>query len=960
MCRAKYAVFASLMCMLFSASWVVAHTPKGPNFLQPEIKKRWLTLHSAHFSFHYEASNRAAAIQMAQVAERIHAEWTHWLDWEPATATEVVILDNVDFSNGRATPYPYNRLQIYLPTPTEGELVDHSPWLERVFIHEYLHILQLDMARGAPARIRDIFGRLGGLLTPFTFPQLFAPSWVAEGLAVYGESDNRQGFGRLNSAWYEAAMRMEVQRGLRSLTEVSYAGYSSVRWPYGQSYLYGAYFMRFIEANYGRDAIRRYFLVYSSNLIPWRMDSRSHRIFGQSAEAVWQAYQTYLKQQFEPQLAQLKRDSGEHVKVIVDEPYESRLLTPGAAGDLYYYHDDAQSAPTVRLLRENGEYEELFSMRHVNHLDWHDVSGLLINREAVCENSRLYTDLYLWHPEDGEIKRLTECGRYQTAAWHPDGKVIAALQLDKGKNRLVLLNDRGDLLNQLTLLPEGDVLGGFSWSPDGHSIVASVKRLLSGWNIERFTIKTGKWQHLTKNSDIEIRPLFLADGQHIVFISDHGGVWNVRQLNLDEGEVTTLSNTLSAVTEVIEMPDQNFRLVEYRADGMAMTELRADEAQQATYPAVAAEVYQVQPLFSLATPLPEGVEEQAYKSWESMRPRAWFPLAVVNSDDTSFVGATLQGEDVLGFHRWSIMPLYYYDQNELGGLAYYSFDDRLTLSMQRQLIYGLGHSESEYIEDERRAQLLFSHWLNGIDRSYSVAAGLALEKSDVEQIQGSGHYLTIENTLSAVILGYDSTDYYRRSISLEDGRRFKLTLESYDLVGNSDYAGETYRADWREYLSLGAGQVLKLRMIFAQGDSTIAPYELGGEVELLSELGGMTGIGVRNFPLRGFASGDDELTGSNMGLLSVEWRYPLGFYQDGWFVPPVGLGRHSIALFADSGDAWGKGESIEPYTGMGAEWSGELLLGYNMIHIGVTLGIAHGFGALGDDRFYIKVGSPLY
>ncbi len=959
MCRIKYGVFTSIICMLFSASLVVAHTPKDPNFLQPEIQKEWLTLRTAHFNFHYEAPNKAMAVQMARVAERIHNQLTQWLEWEPATATEVVVLDSVDFSNGRATPFPYNRLQIYLPTPIEGELMDHSPWLDRVFIHEYLHILQLDMARGAPARVRDIFGRLGGFFTPFSFPQLFAPSWVAEGLAVYGESDNSEGFGRLNSAWYEAAMRMEVQRGLRSLTEVSYAGYSGVRWPYGQIYLYGAYFMQFIEAKYGRDAIRRYFLVYSSNLIPWRMDSRSYQVFGQSAKAVWQAYQTYLKQQFEPQLAQLKAHSGEHVRVIVDEPYESRLLTRSAAGDLYYYHDDAQSAPTVRLLRESGEHKELFSMQRVNHLDWHDASGLLISREAVCENSRLYTDLYLWHPEDGEIKRLTECGRYRIAAWRPDGKAIAALQLDKGESRLVLLSDQGDLLNQLALLPEGDVLGGFSWSPDGHSIVASVKRLLSGWNIERLNIQTGEWQHLTKNSDLEIRPLFSADRQHIVFISDHGGVWNVRQLKLDNGEVTTLSNTLSAVTEVLEMPDHHFRLVEYRADGMAITELGAGDNQQAAYSAVATEPYQVQPLSTLVAPLPDGAQEQVYKPWESMRPRAWFPLAVVNSDDTSYAGVSLQGEDVLGFHRWSITPLYYYDQNELGGMAYYSFDDRLTFTMQRQLIYGLGRADNEYIEDERRAQLLFNHWLNGVDRSYSVAAGLATERSDVEQVKGTDHYLSVENTLSAIILGYDSTDYYRRSISLEDGRRFKLTVESYDLVGNSDHAGETYRADWSEYLSLGAGQVLKFRMMFAQGDSTIAPYKLGGEVELLSELGGMTELGLRNFPLRGFASGGNELTGSNMGLLSVEWRYPLGFYQDGWFVPPIGLGRHSLTLFADSGDAWGEGEHMEPYTGIGAEWSAELLLGYNMIHIGVTIGAAHGLGTLGDDRLYIKLGSPL-
>ena len=106
---------------------------------------------------------------------------------------------------------------------------------------------------GAPQVMRDIFGRSSDLFIFFAFPQLFAPTWVAEGIAVYGESDNASTYGRLNSAFYDAMMRMEVQRGLASLTEVSYN--SGHRWPYGQQYLYGAYFFKFVEAYYGRDAV---------------------------------------------------------------------------------------------------------------------------------------------------------------------------------------------------------------------------------------------------------------------------------------------------------------------------------------------------------------------------------------------------------------------------------------------------------------------------------------------------------------------------------------------------------------------------------------------------------------------------------------------------------------------------------------------------------------------------------
>jgi hypothetical protein len=957
----KFVILALVVCTLFPISSALAHTPKDPNFLQPEIANEWLTLKSSHFNFHFEPANRDVAIQLANVAERLYTKLTRQLDWVPATSTEVLLLDNVDFSNGMATPVPYNRIQIYLPNPINGTLLDHSPWLEQVFTHEFLHVLQLDIAQATPKVLRGIFGRLGGLFTPFTFPQLFAPSWVTEGFAVYGESENNEGFGRLNGAWYESAMRMEVQRGLRSLTEVSFGGYSGVRWPYGQNYIYGAYFMQFIEARYGRDVIDRYFQVYSNNLIPWRMDNRSYQTFGQSAQYVWAQFQTYLKQRFGPQLTALDGPSAGGNRVILDKPFSTRLLTRGDKGDIYYYYDDAQSSPTIRKLSVDGESQVLFSMPRVNHLAWHEDSGLLISREVVCENSRLYTDLYLWQPDNTEVERLTECGRYRIAAWRPDGEAIAVLQLDGGRSQLVLLSKEGAQPELLSALSSGDVLGHFSWSLDGDYIVAAVKRISSGWNIEQFDLHKGQWRRLTSNADIEIQPNYSLDGSKVIFLSDRDGVWNLRQLQLDNGEVTTLSHTVSAVTEVVEMPDGHFRLLEYGANGMKISEQKSASDNLATYSALSSGAYRVN---SLTTSTVKEIDSslwqvQPYQPWSSMRPRSWFPLAVVNSDETSFVGLTVQGGDALGFHRWSAIPLYYYDQNKLGGLAYYSFDDRITLTLQRQFVQGFGSGVDEYVEDERRAQLLFNHYLNGVDRSYSMAAGMATETSDIELIYGSGEYESTDDTLAGIVLGYDSSDYYRRSISLENGREFTLTVESYDLVGQSDHVGESYRVDWSEYLSLGSGQVMKLRMTFAQGGSETTPYKLGGEVELLSELGGATGLGLRHIPLRGFASGDRELAGNNMGLLSLEWRYSLGLYHDGWFVPPVGLGRHSLALFVDSGDAWFDGEDTELYTGIGAEWKGELLLGYNMIHVGVTVGVAHGFGALGEDRLYFKLGTSL-
>ena len=325
------------------------------NLLKPEYNKDWKTLETPHFRIHHEVSNREQAQLLATIAERVHGKLSAWLTYQPLAQTEVVLLDTVDTSNGHASPLPYNSITLYMTPPVNGELMDRTPWLEYVFTHEYVHILHLDMVGGAPELMRDLFGRSMGLFTLFDFPQIFAPTWVTEGIAVYGESDNTSGYGRLNSAYYEGLMRMEVERGLRSLTEVSFN--SGYRWPYGQVYLYGAYFFKFVEAKYGRDTVSRYIKIYGSNLVPFRMDMRSRDIFGKGPEVVWTEFQDYLTQRFEPQLRSIRQQSNRVSSTVNAALYTNSALAAASNGDLYFRHDDASSRPQIRRLAADGSNE---------------------------------------------------------------------------------------------------------------------------------------------------------------------------------------------------------------------------------------------------------------------------------------------------------------------------------------------------------------------------------------------------------------------------------------------------------------------------------------------------------------------------------------------------------------------------------------------------------------------------
>lgn len=957
------AIYPFIFLILFSSVTPVAsaHTPSDPNFLRPDAAKHWKTLTTPHFHIHHEDSHGEYARQMGAIAERVHHKLTAWIGWQPEEQTEIVILDSVDYSNGAATPLPYSQFYIYMPTPVDGEIMEQSPWMEYVFTHEYIHILHLDMAYGAPKAIRDILGRPVELMTAVTFPQLFAPSWVTEGLAVYGESDNTAGYGRLGNAWYEAEMRMEVQRGPRSLTELSFEGYSGSRWPYGQNYLYGAYFFKFISERYGRDVATNYIRIYGNNLIPWRMDERSKLIFGHPADQVWSEYLNYLRQHFSAQTARLEQENTAVTESVYGQRYINRFLTASDNGDLYYYHDDSASPPQVRRIRADGTNELLFESANITGLDWQDDAGLLLNKMEVCGNVKLHTDLYRWQPGMAAPARMTHCGRYARAAWRPDGGQIAAVQIEQGKSRLLLLDTRGENAERIAELPFGDTIGHIAWSPDRQLLVASVKRQRTGWNLELFDIGERRWQQLTLNTDRETHPHFSKDGHDVYFISDHGNVWNLRRVSLVDKIITTVSSSLSGIYEAVAMPDNSYRLVEYTADGMSVRSLPSGSEAGTRYPANSAAPPEIAAIANEAdySPAPyDGAED--YSALDTLKPRSWVPFLVSTPDQNSYLGVSLYAADVLGFHQWNAIPYYYTDQQTLGGYASYNFINSLTLSANRlSFIYGNKNDPLQYRSDETRYQALLHHSFNSTAGSLYLAGGITSEHIRTSFVQYGDINAIYQDTLAGVIARYDNTEFYQRSISRTDGRRIQLSSENYNALGANYHSGKTHLLDWQEYIGMGASHVLYLRLLLAGGDNGIRPYDLGGETETVAAPDGSNDLGRRRFMLRGYPSGLPALSGTQLGLATAEWRIPLGLVYDGWFAPPIGLGRHSLSVFVDSGDAWNQGETAQRKTGAGLAWNGEALLGYDLLHLGVTLGLAHGFDQGGGDRLYFLMGLPF-
>src|SRR5579859_7055618 len=143
----------------------------------------WHSLRTEHFYVHFTPELEPLARRIAGDAERAYAQLALELH-PPRGMIDVVVSDDADFSNGFTTVFPTNRIVVYANPPvSESALRYTNDWGQLVITHELAHVFHLDRVRGVWSLAQHIFGRASPL-----FPNLYAPSWVIEGLAVYYES----------------------------------------------------------------------------------------------------------------------------------------------------------------------------------------------------------------------------------------------------------------------------------------------------------------------------------------------------------------------------------------------------------------------------------------------------------------------------------------------------------------------------------------------------------------------------------------------------------------------------------------------------------------------------------------------------------------------------------------------------------------------------------------------------
>ncbi len=904
----------------------------------------WHTLQSEHFRLHFPDGAETMARRAATLAERSHAELSPKFGWTPRRRTDIVLRDDFDLANGFASPLPFNHIHLYASAPDDLHRVpDFDDWLELLIHHEYVHTLHLDKAGGDPQRARHLFGR-----HPLLFPNLYQPVWLIEGLATYYETDHERGVGRGQSSLYAMKMRMQVMAGIQPMDRVGMSGVTT--WPGGSiPYLYGVHFFDFVEQRYGADAVMELVGTYSHNLLPFRVQGTFERVLGVRGERLWAQFGDYLEQRYRPTLEAVAAAGTVGGNALTDHGYYSGPVIALADGGAYYIRNDARRRPMLIRLSADGERREIARVRSGARLDVHPQAGALVAQPELCGNDKFYYDLYRIDPAGGDSRRLTRCGRYRYGAWHPDGQRIFAAGGELGQSRLELLDAEG---RQLEVLWQGEpdaVLGQLDVAADGEQLVAALWRPGRGWGIERYSLAERRWETLLADGALIGEPRYTADAGGVLFSSDHGGVFNIRRLDLASGNIETLTNVAGGAF----LPSQ----------------ARADEIYYVGYGARGYDIYRLAP-GDTARPLPDapparpvrsqpepaGGTVRPYRPWNSLRPHAWTPMLLLDEGRSEF-GAYGFGMDALRLHEYSASLSYESQRGLWNGGVNYGYHQRYRLFALREHRYDYSADRTlDGVARVDRLQGVLTQPLRRLDFALAGHLGLGSYLERPLLANGSAGADSWHENFVGLALSFDNSSRFRRAISRSDGRQLRLTAETGAVLGG-EHDGQSYRLDWREFLALGGDHVLGLRLMQGWNQGRTRPFRLGSASE--SELAAPDRAALfnrRQYPLRGYPLGLDSLRGQRSQLASIEWRAPLGRLERGLLYPPAGLNTLSARAFVDVGAAWDSGPLAERYfTGSGLELLAETSIFYHVL-LQLRLGLAHGHDRGGETQVYLALG----
>ncbi|NJD11263.1 MAG: hypothetical protein FIB01_12795 [Gemmatimonadetes bacterium] len=961
---------------------------------------RWQTIESAHFRVTFTAGLEPLARHAATAAERAREGLTAYLARPPAGRIDIVLADNVDYSNGSTTPFPSNRIQLYAKPPVDvAELNYYGDWLDLVLVHELAHAFHLDATSRFGSALRRVFGRVP---VPWPlFPAIGSPGWGVEGLAGAAESGLTD-LGRLRGTHHDMVARTAALEA--EIDDIDRLAAATPVWPgYQRAYVYGSLFIRHLQQQHGDSVVRRIVNASASAVIPpplW-YDRVGQRAVGARFRVAYDAWRDSATRRYRALADTLRAGGLSSARTLVRQGGWAAYPRWSRDGRrIAYAHNDRRSTPTLRVI-DASSGAGLWARRHntESNAAWLPDGSLLTSDLEFTDRDHLFLRLERFTAAGTSPLPGSNRARLQDVDVSADGAMGIAVENAGGTNRLVRFDPRSGDVAALTDYDPRVQWAGPRWSPRADLIAVSRWTAGGRYDVVILDARGGVRQELTDGIGINSSPAWSPDGRYVVFSSDRSGIANLYAFDRAQGKLAQLSNVLTGAFQPDVSPDgRSVAFSAYHHDGYHIEVLPFDPAafrdpSPARLPALPALPGPVKwPADSSAT------GPQPYDPVKSAAPRWWAP-AIIAQDSSTFWGISTGGLDLVGRHAWSAWAAISPDDGRSQGGVWYEYRGFPSLAgtaLQPSLQLALARDWDRlttppkpgdpYIDEREdvlsaRTAFLYRHFRSVA----SVTLGAELVKRRRLLMAAPGKRLLDpeDGLIGARVTTLFSTAHrYPFSISAEDGITVQIGVrQRWDRSPSTgvNSQGDTVHHDagWREVTAWSAGYLALGRVAFAnavlglRGSALVRDGPGAGTEGVGDASGGALPVGSlidlggsRFLPVRGFPA--SARRGTRAWSATAELRVPLALLA---FKPrplPFYLDRLSAAAFVDAGDAaCAATEPCDPrrlgpaLVGMGAElWLDASILGGGfLLRAGGALP-ARG-GSDHEPRWYLQVGTPF-
>jgi len=537
---------------------------------------------------------------------------------------------------------------------------------------------------------------------------------------------------------------------------------------------------------------------------------------------------------------------------------------------------------------------------------------------------------------------------------------VVALRVETGGAEVVVLDKQGAVERSLYRTAPGEALTGLDARDQG-VVVTSLRD--GRWSL--IEIADGKPAVLLEDEAVKHSPRFGDSPDEIYFVADYGKIYNVWSWRRDRRQLSRWTQALNGVREISAPVGSEMLLTTIEAGGDVLRLHRMTDSPL--------ERRDVVPAGASAGALAAGeapataaddrlrdtapAPDRPYSPWSSLMPRSWFPTLNI-AEGAIALGVQTFGQDALGLHHYTLATLYEFTQKQALGSAAYDYDGRHGVLLDRWMTVkastrtGGQDSKTEiknYTINESAQWVSTWRSLSLNDRYYWGLGG-ALDQESFHEV-GVGTLSSHDERVLALVAGVDTRRWQWLSDGPSQGQQLRLFAETSNGLHGA-YTGNVYRADWRGHFAFGKTVVsLRWNEVHAQPDAEA--LQLGGIAS--EETYALPVLNQREFPLRGYSSGESVLTGHRARLGTIEWRIPLADIDRHFMLPPAGMNRVSMNVFVDSGAAWEGGGPQHYFRGVGLELLSEIRLGY-LFGLQLRAGVAKGLDGPGKTMGYLRIG----